>query len=42
MLVGMEKNWARLPELATAKKTQQNGLGQEAGFMLLVLGFFFK
>ena len=32
MLVGMEKRWARLLELATAKKDQQNRLGQQAYF----------
>ena len=42
VLVGMEKSWARLPELATAKKDQQNGLGQQAYFFwFLGFGFFF-
>ena len=36
VLFGMEKSWARLPELATAKKGQQNWLGQQACFLFFV------
>ena len=32
VLVRVEKSWARLPELATAKKDHQNCLGQQAWF----------
>ena len=36
VLVRVEKSWARLPELAPAKKDQQNWLGQQACFCLFV------
>ena len=44
VLIGTEKSWARLPELATAKTDQQNWLGKQAGFLLLLFSFvcFFK
>ena len=37
VLVGIEKSWARLLELATAKKDQQNWLGQQACFVVVVV-----
>ena len=37
MLVWTEKSWARLPELATPKKDQQNWLSQQACFFGFVL-----
>ena len=39
MLVGTEKSWARLSELATAKKDQQNCLGQQTCVFCFVLFF---
>ena len=38
-LIGMEKSWARLPELSTDKKDQQNWLGQQACFFVFVVFF---
>ena len=42
VLVGIEKSWARPPELAAAKKTSKTGLAslKSAGFFKIVLLFF--
>ena len=40
VLVRTEKSWARLPKLATAKKHQQNWLGQQACVLLCSFLFF--
>ena len=37
---GTDKSWARLPEVATAKKDQQNWLGQLGQLMCVCVVFF--